>query len=49
MVRGEKLIKHILSGRSDASIRFQDLRNLLIQLGFEERTILLGHEIGGEI
>ena len=37
MVGSEKLIRHILSGESDASIRFQDLRNLLIKLGFEER------------
>lgn len=37
MVRRRTLIGHILAGRSDASIRFQDLRNLLIQLGFQER------------
>jgi hypothetical protein len=35
--KGEKLIEKILSGKSDTNIRFEDLRNLLLNLGFEER------------
>lgn len=38
MARREKLLARILSGRSDANIRFRDLRNLLLELGFEERV-----------
>jgi predicted RNA binding protein YcfA (HicA-like mRNA interferase family) len=34
----EKLIFQILSGTSDANIVFNDLCQLLIHLGFEERT-----------
>lgn len=30
--------QRILSGRSDANIRFDDLRVYLLQLGFAERT-----------
>lgn len=37
MARHEKVLARILSGRSDANIRFRDLRNLLVHLGFEER------------
>lgn len=37
MSRYEKLLLTILHGRSDANIRFDDLRNLLGHLGFEER------------
>ena len=37
-MRGERLLHTILSGRSDANIRFDDLRNLLLRLGFIERT-----------
>ena len=37
MSRYEKLLLTILRGRSDANIRFEDLRRLLIHLGFEER------------
>jgi virulence-associated protein VapD len=33
-----KILERVLSGRADANIRFDDLRNLLIRLGFEERT-----------
>ncbi|HSW02190.1 MAG TPA: type II toxin-antitoxin system HicA family toxin [Sedimentisphaerales bacterium] len=36
--RHGKLIEHVLSGRSDANIRFADLVQLLLHLGFEERT-----------
>jgi len=34
----EKLVKAILSGGSDRNIRFDDLRNLLLHLGFTERV-----------
>lgn len=33
-----KLLTAILLGRSDANIGFDELRNLLLKLGFEERT-----------
>lgn len=33
-----KLVRAILLGRSDANIGFDELRNLLLKLGFEERT-----------
>jgi len=33
----EKLREQILSGKSDANIRFEDLRQFLISLGFEEK------------
>ena len=33
-----KILWQILKGSSDANIKFSDLRNLLIQLGFEERV-----------
>ena len=32
-----KLIQKILSGQSDKNINFNDIRNLLLALGFEER------------
>ncbi len=32
-----KLLEQILLGRSDANIDFDDLRQLLLRLGFEER------------
>ncbi|HET8655121.1 MAG TPA: hypothetical protein VFL93_06375 [Longimicrobiaceae bacterium] len=38
MDKHEKLLLQILRGTSDASIRFDDLRALLLHLGFEERT-----------
>ncbi len=37
MNRHERLLQTILRGRSDASIRFSDLRDLMEYLGFEER------------
>lgn len=37
MSRNEKPFEQILSGKSDANIRFEDLRQLLLNLGFEER------------
>jgi len=37
MGKREKILWQILRGTSDANIKFADLRNLLIHLGFEER------------
>lgn len=37
MGKHEKLLGRILQGNSDANIAFDDLRNILIRLGFEER------------
>lgn len=34
----DEVLKRILNGVADASIRFDDLRKLLLQLGFEERV-----------
>ena len=38
MSRHERLVQTILRGRSDANIRFDDLRALMRYLGFEERV-----------
>ncbi|RMG70046.1 MAG: type II toxin-antitoxin system HicA family toxin [Nitrospirae bacterium] len=38
MGKYEKLLRQILSGTSDANIKFDDLRKLLIKLGFEMRV-----------
>jgi len=38
LARHDKLLEQVLGGRSDANIRFQDLRSLLLALGFVERT-----------
>ena len=38
MVRSDGLMRRILSGRSDANIRFDDMRVLLHSLGFVERV-----------
>jgi len=38
MAKHEKLLWRILSGKSDANIKFADLRSLLLDLGFAERT-----------
>ena len=38
MPKHEKLLLTILRGSSDANIGFDDLRALLLYLGFEERT-----------
>jgi hypothetical protein len=38
MATGRKLLERVISGRSDANIRFDELRNLLARLGFEERS-----------
>ena len=37
MSRQGQLLQKILSGRSDANVRFSELRNLLQELGFDER------------
>jgi hypothetical protein len=33
-----KLIQRILSGAADGNIEFEDLRQLLVRMGFEERV-----------
>lgn len=38
MSRHDRLVNTILRGRSDANIRFSDLRALMRYLGFEERV-----------
>ncbi|HVS11010.1 MAG TPA: type II toxin-antitoxin system HicA family toxin [Planctomycetota bacterium] len=38
MARREKTLSKILRGGSDANIGFEDLRGLLMHLGFEERV-----------
>ena len=38
MSRHEQLLQRILGGRSDASVRFDDLRGLLRNLGSTERV-----------
>ena len=38
MGKYEKLLEQILKGRADKNVAFDDLRNLLLRLGFEERT-----------
>ena len=37
MSKHGKLLLHILQGQSDANIDFEDLRRVLLHLGFEER------------
>jgi hypothetical protein len=36
--RYTKLLEQVLNGRSDATIRFSDLVQLLLRLGFSERS-----------
>lgn len=38
MGKYDKLLRQILNGTSDANIKFDDIRNLLKSLGFEERS-----------
>lgn len=38
MGKHDKLLLQILKGTSDANIDFEDLRKLLLKMGFEERT-----------
>ena len=42
----DKVLEQVLSGRSDANVRFEDLRSLLLALGFEERTHGSHHVFG---
>lgn len=44
MAKYENIIRKILDGLSDSNIKFNDVRNLLLHLGFEER-IRGGHHI----
>lgn len=37
MSKSDKPFEQILSGKSDTNIRFEDLRQTLLNLGFEER------------
>jgi hypothetical protein len=37
MSKHDKLLLQILQGRADANVPFDDLRRLLLHLGFEER------------
>ena len=37
MARGDKLLSRVLRGTADANIRFSELRQLLVRLGFTER------------
>ena len=34
----DKILKQVLSGAADASVRFDDLCSLFVRLGFETRT-----------
>ena len=38
MTMYRKVLERVLSGRADANIGFDDLRNLLTRLGFAERS-----------
>ena len=38
MARRHGVQNVVLGGKSDANVRFDDLRNLLLSIGFEERT-----------
>ena len=38
MAKNEKVLKSILGGSSDANIRFEDLKNLMLSFGFAERV-----------
>ena len=38
MAKYDKTLAQVLDGKSDANVRFEDLRALLIALGFAERT-----------
>jgi predicted RNA binding protein YcfA (HicA-like mRNA interferase family) len=38
MGRHDKILDKILRGTSDANIAFEDLRNMLLHLGFDERV-----------
>lgn len=46
MTKHRKTLGQVLDGRSDANIRFEDLRTLLLALGFVERTRGSHHMFG---
>ncbi len=45
MSKKEKLLLRLLSGNSDANFDFEDLVNILLRLGFEERKTGGSHRI----
>ncbi len=45
MSKKEKLLLRLLSGNSDANFDFEDLVNILLRLGFEERKTGGSHGI----
>jgi predicted RNA binding protein YcfA (HicA-like mRNA interferase family) len=46
VAKQEKTLEQVLDGRSDANVRFEDLRSLLLALGFVERTRGSHHMFG---
>jgi predicted RNA binding protein YcfA (HicA-like mRNA interferase family) len=46
VAKHEKTLEQVLDGRSDANVRFEDLRTLLLALGFVERTRGSHHMFG---
>jgi len=46
VARHEKILERILSGQGDANIRFEELRSLLLGLGFSERSRGSHHMFG---
>jgi len=38
VARQQKTLEQVLSGFADANVGFEDLRNLLLSLGFDERS-----------
>lgn len=46
VARHEKVLEQVLAGRADANIRFEELRTLLLDLGFTERTRGSHHVFG---
>jgi predicted RNA binding protein YcfA (HicA-like mRNA interferase family) len=45
MSRFEKLVLKILSGKADQNLSIKDLKNLLINLGFEEKQASGSHTL----
>jgi predicted RNA binding protein YcfA (HicA-like mRNA interferase family) len=46
LAKNEKTLEQVLSGRSDANVRFEDLCTLLLAFGFAERTRGSHHMFG---
>jgi hypothetical protein len=46
MPKHSKTLERVLSGRADANVRFEDLRTLLVALGFVERSRGSHHMFG---